>query len=418
MSAPLQQQHAKLTAIVGAEHVHPHEEHLHVAPADTQQIAAVLQYADARGLTVTPVGGRTKNGWGNPVPQQLTLEMHRMNTVHEHAWQDMTCTVQAGCTWAAMQTALARHNQHVALDPLWPGNATVGGIIAANDSGALRLKYGGLRDLIIGMTIVLADGTIAKSGGKVVKNVAGYDLHKLMTGAFGTLGVIAEVNFRLHPMEKTLQTWSITASDAFSLDKPLRALLDSQLAPISAQVRCGPKSASLDVRLASSPERKSSQHLALEQIADGHDVTLAEESIWSERERLASHNGSGPEQSGRGTDHAVLKVSLPHDEICNFLARVQLIPSDVSAHAVAQAHGLLLLRIEGSADSLVQTVTTLCAEVSALGGSVFIQTASAALRESIDVWGEPPAAIALMHEIKRQFDPNRTLNPGRFVGGI
>ena len=101
----------------------------------------------------------------------------------------MTCTVEAGCTWAAMQAALARHGQMVALDPLWPEKATVGGVVATNDSGCFRLKYGGLRDLIIGMTIVLADGTIAKTGGKVVKNVAGYDLHKLMTGAFGTLGV-------------------------------------------------------------------------------------------------------------------------------------------------------------------------------------------------------------------------------------
>ncbi len=188
MSLPFQQHHTALANLVGAAHLRPHEEHLHVAPADTQQIAAVLKHANAQGLSVIPTGGGTKLGWGNPVEPQLALDMHRMDQVKEHAWQDMTCTVQAGCTWAAMQTALSKHNQHVALDPLWAEHATVGGIIAANDSGALRFKYGGLRDLIIGMTIVLADGTIAKTGGKVVKNVAGYDLHKLMTGAFGTLG--------------------------------------------------------------------------------------------------------------------------------------------------------------------------------------------------------------------------------------
>ena len=120
----------------------------------------------------------------------------------------MTCTVEAGCCWESMQSELKRHGQMVALDPLWPDRATVGGIVACNDSGALRLKFGGLRDLIIGMTIVLADGTIAKTGGKVVKNVAGYDLHKLMTGSFGTLGVIAEVNFRLHPVEEHVRTWT------------------------------------------------------------------------------------------------------------------------------------------------------------------------------------------------------------------
>ena len=414
MSAPLQQHHAQLAAIVGAEHVRPHEEHLHVAPADTQQIAAVLQYADAHGLTVTPVGGRTKTGWGNPVPQQITLEMHRMNQVKEHAWQDMTCTVQAGCTWAAMQSALAKHGQHVALDPLWIDKATVGGVIATNDSGALRLKYGGLRDLIIGMTIVLTDGTIAKTGGKVVKNVAGYDLHKLMTGAFGTLGVIAEVNFRLHPMERGLQSWSITTSDAFALDKPLRALLDSQLAPVSAQVRCGPKSALLDVRLASSGKQKAGQQFALETIAGGLKISPADDSVWAERERLAA----SLEHSDGSIERAALKISLPHDEICNFLARVQHIPPDVSAHAVAQANGLLLLALEGAPIALARIIRTVRVEVAELGGNAFVQTMPAALHESIDAWDESSASIALMREIKKQFDPNYTLNPGRFVGGI
>ena len=149
---------------------------------------------------MVPWGGGTKQGWGYPVAPALVLEMHRLNVLREHTWQDMTCTVEAGCTWASLQSALAQHGQYVALDPLWPERATVGGIVATNDSGALRLRYGGLRDLIIGMTIVLADGTIAHTGGKVVKNVAGYDLHKLMIGAFGTLGVITSVNFRLHSM--------------------------------------------------------------------------------------------------------------------------------------------------------------------------------------------------------------------------
>src|SRR5581483_2200314 len=131
----------------------------------------------------------------------ILLSLERMHRLREHTWEDMTCSVEAGCTWAAMQAELRRHGQMVALDPLCPERATIGGIIATNDSGGLRLKYGGLRDLIIGMTVVLADGTVAKTGGKVVKNVAGYDLHKLMTGSFGTLSVIAEVNFRLHPIE-------------------------------------------------------------------------------------------------------------------------------------------------------------------------------------------------------------------------
>ncbi len=178
-----------------------------VAPADTQQLAETLRYANQSSFVVTAAGSRTKLHWGNPVEAHIEISLARMNAVREHSWQDMTCTVDAGCKWNSMRVALARHAQMVALDPLWPETATIGGIVAANDSGALRLKYGPLRDLIIGMTVVLADGTIAKTGGKVVKNVAGYDLHKLMTGSFGTLGIIASVNFRLHPVEQHARTF-------------------------------------------------------------------------------------------------------------------------------------------------------------------------------------------------------------------
>ena len=192
-----------LAAIVGPEYVRGLGEAVAVAPGSTEEIAAVLRLAQENHLAVVECGGGTKQGWGYPVAPALVLEMHRLNTLREHTWQDMTCIVEAGCTWAAMQSGLAQHGQFVAVDPLWPDKATVGGIVATNDSGALRQRYGGLRDLIIGMTIVLADGTIAHTGGKVVKNVAGYDLHKLMIGAFGTLGVVTSVNFRLHSIPRS-----------------------------------------------------------------------------------------------------------------------------------------------------------------------------------------------------------------------
>ncbi len=164
------------------------------------QIAEVLRFANAQWLS-GDAGRAAGPNWAGaiPVAADIELSLIRLNALREHAWQDMTCSVEAGCTWGALQAELSQHGQMIALDPLWPERATVGGIVATNDGGALRLKYGGLRDLIIGMTVVLADGTVAKTGGKVVKNVAGYDLHKLMTGSFGTLGVITEVNFRLHP---------------------------------------------------------------------------------------------------------------------------------------------------------------------------------------------------------------------------
>ncbi len=193
---------APLAAITGPEHLRTRGSAIAVAPGNSEEVAAVLRFAQENHLAVVGYGGGTKQDWGYAVEPALVLEMHRLNLLREHTWQDMTCTVEAGCPWSSLQSGLAQHGQYVALDPLWPERATVGGIVATNDSGALRLRYGGLRDLIIGMTVVLADGTIAHTGGKVVKNVAGYDLHKLMIGAFGTLGVITSVNFRLHAMPK------------------------------------------------------------------------------------------------------------------------------------------------------------------------------------------------------------------------
>jgi glycolate oxidase FAD binding subunit len=189
----------KLSAITGPQRVRKHDDTTIVAPADTQQVSNILRYANENHLTVTAIGGGTKQSWGNPTKATIHLKLTRLNRVIEHPWQDLTCTVQAGCTWQQLQETLKKHGQLVALDPLWPERATVGGILATNDSGALRHRYGSLRDLVIGMTLVLADGTIARSGGKVVKNVAGYDLCKLVTGSFGTLAII-----RMPPFASTL----------------------------------------------------------------------------------------------------------------------------------------------------------------------------------------------------------------------
>ena len=286
----LEESVAQLASIVGGEHVRMAGGVVHISPADTQQIAEVLRFANENQLAVMPMGGGTKLRWGNPVEAAIHLSLGRMNAVREHAWQDMTCTVQAGCTWAAMQSALAQHGQMVALDPVWQQRATVGGIVAANDNGALRLKYGGLRDLIIGMTIVLADGTIAKTGGKVVKNVAGYDLHKLMTGSFGTLGVIAEINFRLHPKERTCRTWELHSEQSEVLHGILLRLLDSQLALDAVQL-CG-EGQNYRLHLRSSSciaETVVETENELRSLAEGLELRPAEEDIWQTREKLFSH---------------------------------------------------------------------------------------------------------------------------------
>src|SRR5438270_5491519 len=221
-----------------------------VEPATEQQLAAALRLAHESKLAVIPRGGGTKLSWGNPPSRaDLLLSTARLNRVLEHAWADLTVTIGAGCTIQTLQQTLAQHGQRLALDPLWPEKATVGGILSTNDSGALRLRFGALRDLIIGVTIALPDGTLASSGGKVVKNVAGYDLPKLATGALGTLGVITRAVFRLHPLPHNLRSFTFETRDLTDATRVMLAVQDSKLAHTGLQARYSEGSAAaVDVR--------------------------------------------------------------------------------------------------------------------------------------------------------------------------
>jgi len=415
-----EQRVAQLAAMVGEEHTRHRGETaqtIQVAPGDIQQVAEILRFANANALSVMPSGGGTKLGWGNTLTADIELSMKNLNQLREHAWQDMTCTVQAGCTWTAMQDALKTHGQTVALDPLCPERATVGGIVACNDSGALRLKYGGLRDLIIGMTMVLADGTIAKSGGKVVKNVAGYDMHKLLTGSFGTLGVIAEVNFRLHPVEEHRHTWTAVGtgeieagSAASSVAEPLRALLDAQLTPTCVQLHVLAGECALDIRVAAPPECLGEYEKRIRNILGTLAIRESGEEIWNARQQLFDDN-----------DALVLKVSVLPTEICPLAAELhQWTAADgTNLELVAQATGLMMVAVHSATDAAsVALIERLRARVSKSGGSVVALQIPGRLRGSVDVWGPDRGAFSLMREIKRRFDPARILNPGRFVGNI
>ncbi len=410
----LEQSLAHLRPIVGQEHASLRGNAVVVAPADANQIAQVLRFAQANGLVVTPTGSGTKLGWGNPVASSILLSLERLRALREHAWQDMTCTVEAGCTWNAMQAELAQQGQMVALDPLWPDRATVGGIVASNDGGALRLKYGGLRDLIIGMTIVLADGTVAKTGGKVVKNVAGYDLHKLMTGSFGTLGVITEVNFRLHPVEEHAQTWTITARgaavpDAAVFAGPLSALMDSQMTPSCVQLRTSNRECALDIRIAAVPECLQEQAGRIQDLFARFAVNEPDNAVWQARQRLVY-----------GDDAFLLKISLLPADLCAVTTDLQqrAAREAVEITTVGQANGIMTAALNASSDTAVALIEQLRAKVEGRGGSVVVLRLPDSLRGNFDVWGLNSGALPLMREIKRRFDPGRTLNPGRFVGGI
>ena len=387
-----------LSAIASQDYLRVEGSAVAVAPGDTEQVAATLRFAHAHRLAAVPRGGGTKHGWGHPVTPAIVIDTFRLQTVKEHTWQDMTCTVQAGCKWAALQTALAQHGQWVALDPLWPDRATVGGVVATNDSGLLRLRYGGLRDLIIGMTIVLADGTVANTGGKVVKNVAGYDLHKLMIGAFGTLGVITSVNFRLHSIPQSTQSLTFSAGSVEPLGKLMLQLLHGQLSTVAIQLRGAADAFQLDIQLASLPEVLQAQSEELQQMAQaaGLTVSSAANEVWQTRQQRMDH------------DFACKGTMLP-SEIARFAEWVRR----EGGESVTQATGIMLAGFPAAA---VDRIPRLRAELEAAGGSLMVlkQPQPAML----PCWGTAPDSLPLMREVKRRFDPEGILNPGRFLGNI
>ncbi len=394
-----------LAAIAGAEHAHLNDDSISISPANAGQIAAILGFAREHGLAVTPTGAGTKLDWGNPVAPRIRLVLDRMNALREHSWQDMTCGVEAGCTWATMQTALARHGQMVALDPLWPARATVGGIVATNDGGPLRIRYGSLRDLIIGMTVVLADGTIARTGGKVVKNVAGYDLHKLMTGSFGTLGVIAGVNFRLHPLETQSRTWTAEAADPSHFEAPLHALLDSYIIPSGLQIRIDAQHCALDLRVAATPACLDEHAAELTRFFAPISICESSETVLGVRQNLFDQSGS-----------VLLKASLLPSRICSVLSQLRAWSAAEGTEftAVAQGNGLVDIACKAASDASIALIHRLRPQCS----SVVALQLPAELRNRIDLWGCSSSALPLMREIKRRFDPERILNPGRFIGNI
>jgi glycolate oxidase FAD binding subunit len=385
-----------------------------VEPGSEEELAKVLRLANEAGLAVIPRGGGTKLGWGNaPKLADLIVSTARLNRVIEHPWADMTVTVEAGCAIQTLQETLAQHGQRLALDPLWPGRATVGGVLSTNDSGALRLRFGALRDLIIGVTLALPDGTLASSGGKVVKNVAGYDLPKLATGALGTLGVITRAVFRLHPVPKAARTISVLARDVSEAQLFLLAIQDSKLAHSALQVRCvAGAPPQVDILFEGVEAGLNAQAEQLKSIVAPALLTDPGPVVWKARQELYSG------VKGNESNSSVAKTSCLPAGIGDFIVTLaSTSATQVRCNAVVQATGIGCARLEGEPSAIVSVLKSLRAELERKGGSLVIAHRPPSM-PPLDAWGEPGDALPLMRAIKQQLDPRATLNPGRFVGGI
>jgi glycolate oxidase FAD binding subunit len=397
-----------------------------VEPASIDEVAEILARASRDGRRVAIRGGGTKLGGDTSPPPDVVLSTSRLNAVVAHRDGDLTATVQAGATLAETNRVLARHRQWIPLDPPWSDRATIGGIVATNDSGPRRHRYGAPRDLIIGIDIVLADGTVAKAGGIVVKNVAGYDVSRLMTGSFGSLAVIASATFKLYPVPPASRTVVVDPGRVgASVERPgsanasvermsefLAALANAQLTPTAIELQVPP--GRLLVRFETIDVAAREQAAAVETIARQNrcdaEVVAAdvEAAMWDE-------HGRRPWQ-GEG---AVVKVTLLPTEIPPLITWLAEAAREDEWELVGRGGaGVLLVRVAGDVRRQAEIVDGLRQRLPVGRGSAVVVRGSNDLRALIDRWGPLGDALPLMREIKRRFDPAGVLNPSAGPGGL
>lgn len=379
-----------------------------VRPATVEQLAAVMRLAHARGLAVLPWGGGTMMGLGNPPRRyDLAVDMRHLDRVLEHEPADLTCTVEAGIAIADLRSRLAAAGQTVGLDPPWPERATVGGTLATAIAGPRRYTWGHPRDFTIGMRVVLADGRITRAGGKVVKNVAGYDLCKLYIGSLGTLAIIVEATFKLLPLPRA------SAGLAFSFPGPgpacqtARELWRRGLAVTGMALQTQGGQYELLVDLGGSPGAVArSQREATELAVAQGGREAGSEPFW--QEALASPVASR---------HLTVRLTVLPSRLAEALASLEALgPTLVVAFPTV---GHIYARWPEEADARA-VVGQALAVARAVGGTGVVHSwpwlaASAPL---VDVWGPPPPSAALMRRVKEAWDPAGVLAPGRMVAGI
>lgn len=374
-------------------------------PTSFDEAAGLLAAAAGEGRTVRIAGGGSKEAWGRqPEAPDLVLATSALNRIVEHNDGDLTAVLEAGVPLHAAQRTFASRGQMLALDPLLGPNheATIGGIVATGDSGPLRHRYGAPRDLIVGMTVALSDGTIARSGGKVIKNVAGYDLGKLFCGSFGTLGLILSVNVRLHPLPGATVTALGVGADPELLSGAARDLAAAPLELEALDVAWRDGRGGLLARCGGVEARRRGERAA----AWMRQAGLAQVDLVEDDAALWARQRSGQRSTGR----LLVRVAARPTALAHVLGAATASGATLVGRA-ALGHSFLELSPEALA-TLEAGLPT--------GVHRVLLDAPPGLRRSVDPWGArpEPGTLDLMERVKLRFDPARVCNPGVFVGGI
>jgi glycolate oxidase FAD binding subunit len=381
-------------------------------PTNAIELAELITIANRSKSPLVVAGNSSKLDWGGTVKEANSIvSTGKLDRLIAHAVGDLTVTVEAGMKFSSLQEILATAGQFLPLDPAYPNISTIGGIIATADTGSLRHRYGGVRDLLLGISFVRADGKIAKAGGRVVKNVAGYDMMKLFTGSYGTLGILTEVTLRVYPLPVDSGTVILTGA-VDGLSKAAKILLASTLTPISVDVLSNALSQHLEisntpslvVKFATIPASITEQSEQLLAIGKGLGLKggiwqgIQEEQLWS-----------GIQTGIWGDTTIGCKLGVRSTAAVQTIELLDRLSDNTSKAVIHLSSGVGACTLNDS--SQIKSIRTHCESA---GGFLSVLQAPVAVKEKIDVWGYRGNAVPLMRQIKQQFDPAGILNPGRF----
>jgi glycolate oxidase FAD binding subunit len=375
-------------------------------PDSPEAFAGVLAHASSERLSTVIRGGGTKLSWGRPpAAVDLVVSTARLNRLIAHRHGDLTATVQAGMPLGALNAALGAERQWLPVESAFD-QATIGGIVATNDAGPSRHRHGSPRDLIIGITMAMTDGRVVKAGGTVVKNVAGYDLGKLMSGSHGTLAGIADVTFKLVPVPLTSSTLVASYTDPAALARDAAALDASQIEAAAFDIRSDDgRPLQLLLRVATSPAARDAQITAARAMVTGRSTILTdteEREAWAEQLAAPWHGDAAVRLSW-------LPAKLP--QLLAMLDEMRRGADRVPVTFAGRVIGAGMVGLSGETSVLARCIERLRASSDV--GHVVLLRGPRHLKETVDVWGPPLRSNGAARSIKRMFDPAGILNAGR-----
>lgn len=449
MVAALETVRAEIAAIVGEDAATTSEQMRAAAgideqmpqivayPSSAEQVAATLRYASERSLAVVPWRNGTKLAMGNrPRQYDIALSLKNMNRVWHYEPADLTVSAEPGMKFGDFQHFVARDKLWLPLDPPGGMKATLGGILATNSAGPMRFRYGAPRDMVLGMKIATTEGKLVKTGGRVVKNVAGYDLGKLLMGSFGTLGVIVEASFKLFPLPVERATFVLSVESLDSAGEFRRRILRSPFDPMRmVLLDSGARKLVTDGALSQGSQNgyeiwieAGGSKRVVERYTHGlQDLCAQIDARMRPLEAEAADHG-WPRIADFGATvteqfpHAiVLKAALPISAAEEFLARANEIAGSARPASLIQI-GVGIVRValldEPEAPVAAALITKLRQVAENLLGTLLVECCPAELKERVDVWGTVGDDFEVMRKLKEAWDPKGILSPGRFVGGL